>query len=300
MRLFLVVAFLLLSVVPLTTQAQFTNPASFSGYGWSSNIGWLSFSGSNYGVSVQPSGSIDGYAWSPNIGWVQFGGRTGCPFGTCNPVIDFATNEISGWAHALSQGDGWDGWISLNASNHGGSTYKVEVDGISGDLTNSSYAWGSDVVGWLNLGGVSVNTPCTPSISCNGNLTRLSTNQWCQETTVPCASGYACNAATDLCETAILDCNADPAACGNLSFIPPIVKSGESIQVSWDTELGAFSDCNVEIGGNTLTGLNGTNVDSGPITSTSNVTLTCTALLDGANLEVESDTVHVVPTLYET
>lgn len=57
-----------------------TTKKYLTGYAWSSNIGWISFSGSspqyhvyinNYDPSV-PS-YLSGYAWSSNIGWINFG-----------------------------------------------------------------------------------------------------------------------------------------------------------------------------------------------------------------------------------
>ena len=49
------------------------------GYAWSSNIGWISFSGTGYGVTYDSDptsltyGQLSGYAWSSNIGWISFG-----------------------------------------------------------------------------------------------------------------------------------------------------------------------------------------------------------------------------------
>ena len=56
------------------------SPVSYlKGYGWSSNIGWISFSSTNestatttYGVNVASDGALSGYAWSDNIGWISF------------------------------------------------------------------------------------------------------------------------------------------------------------------------------------------------------------------------------------
>jgi hypothetical protein len=52
-----------------------------SGYAWSPNLGWISFSCSDssscasvdYGVQVDPvSGEMSGFAWAANAGWISF------------------------------------------------------------------------------------------------------------------------------------------------------------------------------------------------------------------------------------
>src|SRR3989338_1243234 len=132
-----------------------------SGYGWSENIGWISFNstnqggGANYGVNVASNGNMSGYAWSENIGWVNFNENNGCPTTPCSAKLDRNTGVVSGWARACAgtvngdcsgatRSDGWDGWIHLKGSNYG-----VTVSGCSWD----GYAWGSDVVGWVHLKG---------------------------------------------------------------------------------------------------------------------------------------------------
>ncbi|MDD5031678.1 MAG: hypothetical protein PHR36_01380, partial [Patescibacteria group bacterium] len=61
--------------------ARAASDNNVTGYAWSENIGWISFSCSNdnscltvdYGVAVDPAtGNISGYAWSENIGWISF------------------------------------------------------------------------------------------------------------------------------------------------------------------------------------------------------------------------------------
>ncbi|MFA5042360.1 MAG: hypothetical protein WC507_02840 [Candidatus Paceibacterota bacterium] len=62
---------------------------NLSGWAWSENYGWISFSSStddsiyDYGVKVSTStGEFDGYAWSENIGWISFNCKTGGEGGT--------------------------------------------------------------------------------------------------------------------------------------------------------------------------------------------------------------------------
>lgn len=130
---------------------------NLSGYAWSDNVGWISFnctdlsscSTTDYGVGINSSdGNLFGYAWSPNIGWITFNQSelSGCPSGTC--VANLSQNTLSGWAKALSSSDsesgGWDGWISLNGGNYG-VTFDISTNKFSG------YAWGSDVIGWVDF-----------------------------------------------------------------------------------------------------------------------------------------------------
>ena len=63
---------------------------NLSGWAWSESYGWISFSSStdgstvNYGVKIATTttanyeiGEWDGYAWSENIGWISFNCKTG-------------------------------------------------------------------------------------------------------------------------------------------------------------------------------------------------------------------------------
>ena len=110
------------------------------GWAWSDNIGWISLNCTNtsscatsdYGVTVNPSnGGMTGYAWSDNIGWIQFNG-----------IVNLGTGAVSGWASALSADNlGWDGQINLSGLTLSGTSF-------------SGFAWGSDVVGWVDFNGV--------------------------------------------------------------------------------------------------------------------------------------------------
>lgn len=167
MKLFFTFLFLLL---PIFVSADTGN---VSGFAWSSNIGWISFTSLNdhdpstpgvqinseeYGVTENADGTLTGYAWSSNIGWIKFGGLSGFPGvpgadGTYNQNAKLeAGGELRGWARACagtqstinqcdnmtSRTDGWDGWISLQGSGYGITKLGNEYRG---------YAWGSEVVG---------------------------------------------------------------------------------------------------------------------------------------------------------
>lgn len=153
------------------TNANFTvNRAtqSISGYMWSQDIGWISFtagvavgtggtvtgttpvlngiasldfnsSPSNAQVTVTPENQLLGHAWSSDIGWIHFDGN--------------------GNATALGTG----AKIDINEQPM---RANVVIDDITGDM--SGYAWNSDL-GWIDFTGVKVNT--------NGTVTGEATVQ---------------------------------------------------------------------------------------------------------------------------
>jgi hypothetical protein len=170
-----------------------------SGWAWSSNSGWVSFSSSNasggggpHCVSIDSSGNLVGWAWSSNIGWIKFGGLSSFPtvVGAStagNAHVDNSTTppQIVGWARACagtadgrcaamtSRTDGWDGWIEV-----GNTTHPMTYSGNS----ISGYAWGADVIGWMQFM-VTTTQTITSTASCTiaaqkvqGNTYELSWN----------------------------------------------------------------------------------------------------------------------------
>src|SRR5271168_1989371 len=149
---------------------------SVSGYAWSSNIGWISFNGSNYGVNYDPStGDLSGYAWadphddtdnSDNIGWISFNSSdtTGCPNAPCQAQVT-SNGQVVGWAKVLSMyneqaanstpDQNSEGWISLSGSASGGGTYGVTYSSSTGSF--SGYAYEPSVLGWISLSGSTSN-----------------------------------------------------------------------------------------------------------------------------------------------
>ncbi len=147
---------------------------NLSGYAWSENIGWISFNCLdedtcgivNYGVSLESDNDLSGYAWSENIGWISFNESDliNCPKGACKAKI--VGENMEGWARVLENGNGWDGWISLSTQPGGSINYGVTLN----DSEFSGYAWGSDVVGWINFepvnyGGVLLDAFSPPTIT---------------------------------------------------------------------------------------------------------------------------------------
>ncbi len=144
-----------------------------NGFAWSSNIGWISLNCKNdnncttsdYKVTINSDRTITGWGWSSNIGWVKFGGLSGFPTGggtvaeNARVTGTYPNLTWSGWARAcagatngtcaamsnnIAAGD-WDGWIALRGTNH-----SITANMTTGMNTNS-YAWGSDVVGWVDM-----------------------------------------------------------------------------------------------------------------------------------------------------
>ena len=180
--------FILVGIINIpTTHAAVKNVVT--GYAWSSNIGWIQFNprgNTTDDVTISTTtvtlttGDFSGYAWSSNIGWIKFGGLSNFP--TTNPQygdakVNLVNGEVTGWARACagtlpgdctnmnSRTDGWDGWIELSGTSHtspdstgyydsenwsqGTSTKGVTMDPVKGKF--SGYAWGGEVVGWVNF-----------------------------------------------------------------------------------------------------------------------------------------------------
>ncbi|MFA6257660.1 MAG: hypothetical protein WC671_01465 [Candidatus Paceibacterota bacterium] len=175
LKIFFVLMFGIFCFSPLMVSASSTD--SMSGWAWSSNIGWISFNCTNdsscatsdYGVNKNADGTLTGYAWSSNIGWIKFGGFIISDFptngtGTQQINAKINGNNLQGWAKALSGGDGssgWDGWISFSGTTP---NYGVSLTGDN----FSGYAWGSEVVGWVDFSGVIIGA-AVPAMS--GTLT---------------------------------------------------------------------------------------------------------------------------------
>lgn len=181
----LVVALLLLSAVAISylggsrvKDVKAGSQHNLSGYAWSENVGWLSFNCTNtsscttsdYGVNIDTStGNFTGYAWSDSIGWVSFNSThtSSCPTAPCQANLNWTTGAVVGWAKAIGATGGWDGWIRLSGLTTGATAYGVSKSGN----TFTGYAWGSDVVGWLNwgvsgsYGGVSLTPSLIATIS---------------------------------------------------------------------------------------------------------------------------------------
>ena len=134
---------------------------------------------SNYKVQIATTTTTDGvfsgYAWSSNIGWIKFAGDKDHE----GPVIDLDKGSVTGWIRACAgtvnkdcasadRTDGWDGWMKLSEP---GTIYPTrKIDG-SGGLTYDpatgqfvGYAWGG-LLGWITF---SPNVPPPSNTKCPG------------------------------------------------------------------------------------------------------------------------------------
>ena len=167
-------------LTPPTALAQSAG-SGLSGFAWSENIGWIQMFNAAIGSDGQ---TLTGYAWSENIGWVSFNQSdlSGCPSGTCSARM--TGGALAGWARACAgtvngdctgsaRSDGWDGWISLSGSGYGPALPSGQTVGFL-----SGYAWGSDIVGWIDFSQVAVAGPVGPngSVTLTANPTRVRPN----------------------------------------------------------------------------------------------------------------------------
>ncbi len=164
---------------------------ALSEYAWSETIGWVKFSGSNYGVNIDDDGKLSGYAWSENVGWIRFDppgpypacSASTCPAGAPDPNQPaylykgegFYKWKIIGWARACGGiepevpedcngpdsdlSGGWDGWILMgpifkNNALHSVRSFldtKGTEDENDDECKLKGFAWGDDKVGWIKF-----------------------------------------------------------------------------------------------------------------------------------------------------
>ncbi|MCR4275759.1 MAG: hypothetical protein NUV83_03430 [Candidatus Wolfebacteria bacterium] len=153
--------------------------------------GWISFNcldggagacvTSDYKVFYSDvTGWLEGYAWSSNIGWIRFydfGFYPESPNTMAN--INLATGAVTGWARACAvfqsgcmgalkpdyERGGWDGWIKMAGTATDGSPYGLRFDNISGRFLPNNFAWGSNVIGWINFCITPGTTMCVGRVS---------------------------------------------------------------------------------------------------------------------------------------
>jgi hypothetical protein len=161
--IFILVFMFLLSQADISKTDAQTSTSKLSGYAWSDTIGWISFDSSTNGnneVSIDTNGNLNGYAWSENVGWIKFGNLSNFPSSGTNAKLTGV--NLTGWARAcagtengdcnsVTRTDGWDGWIALSDPT-GNEAYGVQFNNPQGN--NPSFAWGSDVIGWIDFSGV--------------------------------------------------------------------------------------------------------------------------------------------------
>ena len=121
---------------------------------------------SAYSVKIDSgNGNFSGYAWSSRIGWISFGDYNGdgainssdenisgapCS-GNCRAKLNLSNNQVTGWARVLRyKSFGGDrGWIKLSGTATNGSTYGIYKNGNNLE----GYVWGSENIGWIRFNG---------------------------------------------------------------------------------------------------------------------------------------------------
>ena len=283
--------------------SQSTSP--ITGWAWSDNIGWISLhcskggptgnnicATSNYGLTLNTNSTVTGYAWSDNIGWVQFGGLSGFPGGvTYNTNAKFVNNALVGWARAIANGGGWDGWIYLGGTGHNGGGFSD----FSGFL--SGYIWGSDVVGWLQLQG-SLTPLCagTAGYICTDPTHSQYTDAWCVAD-APVFCQYGCSSSTGQCIT-----TPPPSGCLSVNTLSPCtdrgrVRSGTTATLYWDIQNAA--SCSIAGNGQSWPNVaipSGSQVTSA-ITKSTSYKITCTAL--DSSTFTDSVIINITPVFRE-
>ncbi len=167
---YFLVSFITVTIFLLTSfseaHAQVSGSYDLHGWAWSSNVGWISLNSSDtgsgggpYKVQMLSGGDLSGYAWSSNLGWISFNTNdlVGCPSVTAGN-IDVNTGAITGSIRVVSgigRNDGWNGCLELSGVNHLSPDQSGNM-GVTYNNSNGSiggYAWGSDVIGWVQFMG---------------------------------------------------------------------------------------------------------------------------------------------------
>jgi hypothetical protein len=250
--------------LPLSVSASTQN--ALTGYAWSDNIGWISFSGPGYGVVINSDKSLSGYAWGDNIGWVSFNAGD---VGSCGagPSYNPGSQGLSGWARALNTGG--DGCISLSGSGYG-----VVLNG------QHTYAWGSDTVGWLDF--ASAVNPCPNGNGQAGSCTSCNSGYVLQGGVcyLQCPNGTGAAGSCTSCNSGYVlqggNCVLPSGNVGTALVASPMrVQSGESVTLNWQTTgMVSCSLTRSDTGATVSTALNGP-ATAANITQTTVFTLTC-------------------------
>ncbi len=301
-------------------KAQANSSNGLSGYAWSDNIGWISFDGSNYGVTVDTNGKLSGYAWSDNIGWISTNDAdlAGCPKTPCTAKLQ--NNNLNGWLKAISGGSsqsgGWDGWISL-------STNTPDYGPVLSNNIFSGYSWGSDVVGWISWSGsgygVTANLAPTATLSTSPTIIdrgQSSTLMWSSTNATSCTgTGFTAGSSSGTSSTGAINTpgtsNYQVVCTGTggtsapafasvevlapsaiISANPTRVHAGSTSQISWSAS--QVTGCTVSGTGLSSSSTSGSQAVS--ISSQSIFTITC--ITNGSPV-TNSVTVNVVPVFNE-
>ena len=151
---------------PVSGTAIFEN---LKAEGYTQDYYTLYFDGNNGGttgtmpinVTYDQTAGFGGSAWSPSYGWVQFNYTGVKNLAEAWSLKNPNDTESVEWANGLIKLSGSDGGTTGNM------TYGVTCPTTGGSC--SGYAWGGNVIGWIDFSGVSIGgTGATLSIEANG------------------------------------------------------------------------------------------------------------------------------------
>jgi hypothetical protein len=126
------------------------------------------FSGpnANGGSVTYNNGILVGYAWSPAYGWIQFkNDGTALALSLQNPN----DTESTEWANGLIKLSGTDGGSAGNVA------YSVVFDPAGTTNSINHWAWGGNVLGWIDFSGVIATPAGAPVVNISANPTYMIT-----------------------------------------------------------------------------------------------------------------------------
>lgn len=153
-----------------------TYDASDNHYG-GHGLGFINMSGDRYGVNLGTDGKFTGYAWSELGGYVQFNPSTFPADATDahgaqvseSCLSGLTACSVTGWIRFISasndpQSGGWDGWVKMSDSALWSNGVKLGAPDAAKNRQMSGYAWGGDVVGWVDFSNVKIMGDWCPNI----------------------------------------------------------------------------------------------------------------------------------------
>lgn len=169
--------------------------SSTTNYNGGRGLGRIEMSGTGYSVKLSPStGKFSGYAWNDIGGFASFNDvsvPTSCladPEGTCTVSGNFVFIAAAN-ADLLTSG-GWDGVVKMSDTSWNTPvTLGKSIDGVR---SMSGFAWGGNVVGWVDFSQVKVAVGilgCTDLTALNYNENATIDDGSCIPKTKVCPDG---------------------------------------------------------------------------------------------------------------
>lgn len=157
------IVFIFIAILGVVSLPSTASAAELFGSAWSGNVGWITFNcatnntcgvnnSTKYNVNItDTTGYLFGYAWNDNVGWIRFDPSVPCPGMGCSSGR-FA-RALSGTGNISTGGTAeFTGWIDFN-------NVTIPSNYVNGKRNLSGYAWGGDVIGWIEMGDVYVAEP---------------------------------------------------------------------------------------------------------------------------------------------